>query len=259
MCSKCCNMNKLKLISSLFLSFFFLSCGNSSSSNSTPNIESKNKEKEKLKELNDSLNSMRSELENLKNLISSDSQGDYYYKSLKIGNQTWMVENLNVTTFRNGDPIYEAKSNGEWRDAATSEYAAFCYTPDGILYNWHAVSDFRGLAPEGWHIPKKEEWREIQIFLGGKAFAAKKMKTTNGWRGEGEGEGNGSNESGFSGYPGGGRGDSGEFENKGTYGYWWSASENYYFELFFNHGMKAENISGNGKNGWGFFVRCIKD
>ena len=85
MCSKCCNMNKLKLISSLFLSFFFLSCGNSSSSNSTPNIESKNKEKEKLKELNDSLNSMRSELENLKNLISSDSQGDYYYKSLKIG------------------------------------------------------------------------------------------------------------------------------------------------------------------------------
>lgn len=255
-------MNKLLLIFSLLLAILVSSCGNSSASR----YKSKNKEQERLKVLTDSLNSMRSELENLKNPISSDSLGDYsvpsdgnYYKFVKIGNQTWMAENLNVTTFRNGDPIPQAKTNREWDEATSSEYSAFCYTPDGILYNWYAVSDFRGLAPEGWHIPKREEWREIEIFLGEKGIAAKKMKTTNGWSGGDESKGSGSNESGFSGYPGGGRGGNGEYDHKGYRGFWWSASENYYFELFFHHSMVVNNIRSDGNKGWGMSVRCVKD
>ena len=255
-------MNKLLLIFSLLLAILVSSCGNSSTSKITPTIESKKNEQEKLKVLTDSLNSMRSELENLKNPISSDSLGDCsvpsdgsYYKSVKIGNQTWMTENLNVTTFRNGDPIQEAKTSRAWDEAASSEYAAFCYTPDGILYNWYAVSDFRGLAPEGWHIPKREEWRELEVFLGDKGVASKKMKTTNGWRWEG----NGSNESGFSGYPGGIRGGNGEYDHKGYKGFWWSASEDYYFQLYYNHSMDLKNINSGGDNGWGMSVRCVKD
>ena len=255
-------MNKLLIVYPLLLFLFITSCGNPSNSKRIPNIESNKKDQEKLKELTDSLNSMRSELENLKNPISSDSLGDCsvptdgsYYNSVRIGNQTWMVENLNVTTFRNGDPIPEAKSYREWEDAARSEYAAFCNTSDGKLYNWYAVSDHRELAPEGWHIPKREEWRELEVFLGDKGVASKKMKTTNGWRWEG----NGSNESGFSGYPGGIRGGNGEYNHKGKKGFWWSASEDYYFELYYNHSMDLKNINSGGDNGWGMSVRCVKD
>lgn len=247
--------------------FLFLSsCGNSSNSKRIPNIESYNKDQEKLKELTDSLNSMRSELENLKNPISSDSLGDCsvptdgsYYNSVRIGNQTWMVENLNVTTFRNGDPILEAKSNRQWEDAARSQYAAFCNTSYGKLYNWYAVSDHRGLAPEGWHIPTIKEWRQIEVFLGDKGVAAEKMKTTNGWRGNM----NGSNESGFSGYPGGGRGGNGVYDEQGFSGFWWSASEDYYedyyFKLFFNHSMDFKSIHSDFDKGCGLSVRCVKD
>jgi|LauGreDrversion4_2_1035121.scaffolds.fasta_scaffold192483_2 uncharacterized protein (TIGR02145 family) len=256
-------MNKLLLIIPLLIYLFFSSCGNSSNSKSIPNIESKNKEKEKLKELTDSLNSMRSELENLKNPISSDSLGDCsvpsdesYFKSVRIGNQTWMVENLNVTRFRNGDPIPEAKSNREWEDAARSEYAAFCYTPGGVLYNWYAVSDFRGLAPKGWHIPNSDEWEEIIDFLGGKEAANVKMKSKMGWSSGSPGCGNGTNSSGFSGFPLGGRWEIGDYDDKGYSGWWWSSNK-FSFELSFtDYGcfIKTTNALGAGLS-----VRCIKD
>jgi uncharacterized protein (TIGR02145 family) len=251
-------MNKLILIFSLFLALLVLSCGNSSNSKSVPNIESKNIEREQIKVLTDSLNLMRSELENLKNTNSSDSLGNCsvpsdgsYIKSVKIGKHTVMAEDLNVTYFRNGDPIPEAKTNREWEEAARSEYAAFCYTPNGVLYNWYAVSDFRGLAPEGWHIPRNTEWEDIIEFLGGKDAANIKMKTTIGWR-----ENTGTNSSGFSGFPSGGRWEVGDFDDKGFKGNWWCSNEAYYFQLFFRSGCYISTASARGA---GMSVRCFKD
>jgi uncharacterized protein (TIGR02145 family) len=110
-------------------------------------------------------------------------------KSVKIGTQTWTTENLNVSTFRNGDPIMEAKTNEEWEQAGENKQPAWCYYENdpkngakyGKLYNWYAVNDSRGLAPAGWHVPSDAEWTTLSTFLGGESTAGKKMKSLNGW------------------------------------------------------------------------------
>jgi uncharacterized protein (TIGR02145 family) len=93
------------------------------------------------------------------------------YQTIKIGDQWWMAENLNVSHFRNGDPIPEVTSPVEWDSLDTGAWCA--YNNDlsktdtyGRLYNWFAVDDARGLAPEGWHIPTDEEWKQLELTLG---------------------------------------------------------------------------------------------
>ncbi len=235
-----------------------------------------------LKEKMDSLTMVRSELEKLKPapkpLVVNNSNANSSantnssnqvkqtgsYKSVKIGNQTWMAENLNVSTFRNGDPIPQAKTNEEWEKAGKDGRPAWCYYENdpkngakyGKLYNWHAVNDSRGLAPTGWHIPTDAEWTTLDNQLGD--AAGKKMKSTSGWdsweedltckncqswnaeyrkktachvckdtrvNGKKTHSGNGTNSSGFSGLPGGYRGSNGYSNDIGVNGYWWSASE----------------------------------
>lgn len=81
--------------------------------------------------------------------------------TVKIGNQIWMTENLDVNTFRNGEEIPEARTNSQWMKAGEEQMPVWCYYNNdplngkkyGRLYNWHAVNDPRGLAPTGWHIP----------------------------------------------------------------------------------------------------------
>jgi uncharacterized protein (TIGR02145 family) len=93
------------------------------------------------------------------------------YKEAKIGDQIWMAENLNVSKFRNGDVIPEAKTNEEWIRVAKEKQPAWCYYNNdvnngnkfGKLYNAYAVRDPRGLAPKGWHIPSTEEWDKLCI------------------------------------------------------------------------------------------------
>ena len=85
------------------------------------------------------------------------------------GPQVWMRKNLDVSTFRNGDPIPYAKTAEEWKAAGDNKQPAWCYYDNdtvnfkkyGGLYNWYAVNDPRGLAPEGYHIPTDEEWRNF--------------------------------------------------------------------------------------------------
>jgi clan AA aspartic protease (TIGR02281 family) len=87
-------------------------------------------------------------------------------KSVKIGNQTWMAKNLNISTFRNGDPIPEAKTSEEWDIANSKEEPAWCYYNNdpangevyGKLYNWYAVIDKRGIAPKSWRVPSIKDW-----------------------------------------------------------------------------------------------------
>ena len=80
------------------------------------------------------------------------------YGAKKIGNQIWMTENLKVKKYRNGDIIPQVQDSLQWSQLTTGAWCYYENDPSkGILYNWFAVNDPRGLAPEGWHIPTDKE------------------------------------------------------------------------------------------------------
>ena len=190
-------------------------------------------------------------------------------KEVTIGKQVWMTQNLNVDKFRNGDPIPEAKTDEEWKKAGENGEPAWCYynnNPDngdryGKLYNWYAVNDSRGLAPEGWKIPSDEDWSRLTDFLGGESVAGTKMKSTNFWADFYGESGNGTNESGFSGLPGGARDSDGTFSYVGKLGNWWSSTEYnttnaWDRSLSYSCGnvLRFDNYKESG-----FSVRCLRD
>jgi uncharacterized protein (TIGR02145 family) len=143
-----------------------------------------------------------------------------------------MTENLNLEKFQNGDLITEAKTTLEWRKAAKKGMPAWCYYNNdqangekyGKLYNWFAVNDPRGLAPDGWHIPKDTEWKILIEYLGGFSTAGLKLKSSSDWHTSNDKSGDGINDVGFSGFPSGVRDDNG-FAISGIIGAWWSSSE----------------------------------
>ncbi|RYD87329.1 MAG: DUF4189 domain-containing protein, partial [Sphingobacteriales bacterium] len=109
---------------------------------------------------------------------------------VKIGNQVWKNRNLEVSRFRNGDAIPQAKTEEEWKRLSDVEHKpAWCYyafdeangKKYGKLYNWFAVTDARGLAPSGWHVPSKSEFAELIAFAGGDSFAGPKLRGKSGW------------------------------------------------------------------------------
>lgn len=202
------------------------------------------------------------------------------YLSVKIGNQIWMTENLNIDVFQNGDPIPEAKTKEEWKYAGDDTKPAWCYYDNdpengkkyGKLYNWYAVNDPRGLAPEGWHIPSDLEWTDLVIFL---ICERNNLKYTS-WsfdsvldnevgivmKKDGWEYGVGWNDSGFSGLPGGMRFGRSEFDSDfaliGREGVWWSSSvenkeEAWAFTLM--SGSNSLSRIPQTKNN-GFSVRC---
>jgi uncharacterized protein (TIGR02145 family) len=191
------------------------------------------------------------------------------YAEVTDGNQEWMTENLNVDKFRNGDPIPEAKTDEEWEKAGDNREPAWCYYDNdpangekyGKLYNWYAVNDPRGLAPEGWHIPSDEQWDVLISYLGGEKGAGEKMKSTSGWNEYIDVNGNGTNSSGFSGLPGGSRGNDGVFYFVGGSGSWWSSTEDNSSSVW------SRYINSNNGNVYrrsinkadGLSVRCLRD
>ena len=146
---------------------------------------------------------------------------------VKIGTQLWTLKNLDVVTYRTGDVVPQVTDKDQWANLTTG---AWCYYNNdannnsfhGKLYNWYAVNDSRGLAPEGWHIPSKDEWTTLVTFLGGDVAAGGKMKATTLWISPNTGA---TNESGFTALPGGYRKDYGDFGFIGTNGYWWFSKE----------------------------------
>jgi uncharacterized protein (TIGR02145 family) len=176
-----------------------------------------------------------------------------------------MTKNLNVSTFKNGDVIPQARTIGEWEAFGKTGEPAWCYYDNdpangdkyGKLYNWFAVHNRRGLAPRGFHVPTDAEWTTLTDYLGGADIAGYKMKTRSGWYEEG----NGTNSSGFSGLPGGWRDSNGTFINDGGIGSWWSSSESraasaWYRYLYYDDGRVGRNDEHTGD---GFSVRCLRD
>jgi uncharacterized protein (TIGR02145 family) len=182
---------------------------------------------------------------------------------VKIGTQAWGIANLNVMTFRNGDTIPEARTNKEWVAAGEAKKPAWCYYNNdpamgqkyGKLYNWYAVNDPRELAPAGWSLSTDEDWAKLTYYLTGKEAAGTKLKSTTGWK---DGD-NGTNESGFTGFPGGYRVENGIFKNFGSTGIWWSASE-YNSLSAYDHYLFLGGSLGrsNSPKQRGESVRCIK-
>jgi len=189
-------------------------------------------------------------------------------EEVEIGTQIWM-ENLNVETFKNGYSILEAKTEKEWIKAGEKKQPAWCYYDNdpikgekfGKLYNWHAVNDPRGLAPTGWHIPTDEDWTILTDHLGGVDESGKKMKFTAYWADNKDKSGNGTNESGFSGLPGGARDIDGKFEDLFRFGSWWNSSEGgTYGPWILDLGFSFDKArKGSEHKNAGISVRCVKD
>ncbi len=184
-------------------------------------------------------------------------------KAVKIGNQVWMLDNLNVDTFRNGDLIPHAETDKDWFNAGLEQKPAWsyydnndCYGQYGRLYNFFAVDDPRELAPKGWRIPTDEDWIRLKKNL--KDNFGDKLKSEAGWFNDGSG----TNESGFTGYPGGIRDVGGLFSQYGFYGYWWTSSSiildrGYTYYLVHDYGDQV--FRGMVTKRLGMSVRCIKD
>lgn len=219
---------------------FFAACNNTNSKTASQNLSTPVAEKKK----SASLNSLQ---------------------EIKIGVQTWDARNLNVTHFRNGDSIPQAGTPEEWEKAGNLEKPAWCfYNNDtanggkyGKLYNWYAVNDKRGLAPNGWHVPADTEWAKLTDYLGGEAVAGSKMKSNTGWNDNG----NGSNTNGFTALPGGYRFKNGVCNAIGYFASWWSSTESYTYSAWFrslryDDGGIYRNNYGKGD---GFSVRCLRD
>jgi uncharacterized protein (TIGR02145 family) len=187
-----------------------------------------------------------------------------FYHTIIIGRQEWMAENLNVSTFRNGDPIPQAKTNAEWFEAGEAKQPAWCYYENsssngnkfGKLYNWYAVNDARGLAPSGWKVPTDQEWTQLLNAIG--SNQGKKLKSKSGWFENGHG----TDAYGFVALPGGCRSSNGTFNSLGGGAFWWSASEDYAGDAWCRY-LYYGNNGSVGRNSdsekYGFSVRCLRD
>jgi uncharacterized protein (TIGR02145 family) len=151
------------------------------------------------------------------------------YKTLTLGTQTWMAENLKTTKYRNGDVIKTTTSSKDIRDEVAPQYQWASegkesnVTTYGRLYTWYTVADNRGICPIGWHVPTDADWSALTTFLGGEVVAYSKLKES------GEIHWNkydtGTNETGFTALPGGLRSSRGPFIDIGESCYWWSSNE----------------------------------
>jgi len=191
-----------------------------------------------------------------------DVDGNVYH-TIKIGTQTWTVENLKTTHYNDGTAIPNVTNTFSWENLTTEAYC--WYDNDsvtnkntyGALYNWYAVNTGK-LAPAGWHVPTDAEWDTLAEYLGGADAAGEALKDTTCWNSPNTGA---TNRSGFSALPGGCRNGNGYFDLVGHYGYWWSATANDASNACLR-GL-GYGYSGLGRdNGYescGFSVRLVKD
>ena len=182
-----------------------------------------------------------------------------------IGNQEWVRKNLNTDRYANGDLIPEVTDPTAWGNLTTGAWCYYNNDPAngsiyGKIYNWYAVTDPKGLAPVGYHIPTDAEWTILTDLLGGETIAGGKMKErgTEHWNSPNI---SATNSSKFTGFAGGLRYVDGAFYDIGSYGSWWSYTEYgtlfaWGRSLYSNYGYVSRGVSNKTV---GFSVRLIKD
>jgi uncharacterized protein (TIGR02145 family) len=206
-----------------------------------------------------------------------DQDGNLF-SSVRIGQQEWMAENLDVVTFRNGDSIPMAETEEEWERAAVEGRPVYCIyyknpgdnSGAGKLYNWYAFNDSRIIAPKGWHVPSDMEWIELSMELGMSPAEAEKLHergTDEGTRLKDPGdkswnlsESTSVKFSGFNAQVGGCRLNNGEYFTANVIAVFWSSTETptggaYAYGI---HPAPYFNRCDDNK-GLGMSVRCIKD
>ncbi len=188
------------------------------------------------------------------------------YKTVKIGDQWWMAENLKVTHYRNGDAIPHVTDATDWSNLTTGAYCNYDNdennaTTYGRLYNWYAIDNIRNIAPEGWHVPSDAEWQTLVDYLGGSSVAGGKMKETGTthWNSPNTGA---TNESGFSALAGGSRTHSGSYASSmGNHACFWSSTKYDCLSMLYRHLDCASSRIGSytSNKESGFSVRCLRD
>lgn len=212
----------------------------------------------------------------------TDQEGNVY-KTLKIGTQVWMAENLRTTKYNDGRALSEGTgapiySIGTFGTTYTGAYSSYNNNTSndcayGKLYNTYALT--RSLCPPGWHVPTEAEWTTLITFLGGEAIAGGKMKSTGTqyWTSPNT---DATNSCGFSALPGGEKQETGVYAMLGSKGNWWCGTGLKYYTFDYNSGalvknqfsstMTVTNIIGSGTTTTaltypttGFSVRLVKD
>ena len=205
------------------------------------------------------------------------------YTTIQIGDQIWMADNLKATHYQNGDEI-PYPNQEDWNSYTEGKYSI--YNMDhynqspindpqnanvyGNLYNWAVVNDDRGVCPDGWHVPSDDEYTILTDYLGGVEVAGGKMKECT--------EGNcpesdywntpnteATNESGFSGLPGGYRDRYGNYSGMNEQGFFWSSTEDindsdrvWRRTVEYDSSEVYGLYRGTNKKS-GFSIRCLKD
>jgi uncharacterized protein (TIGR02145 family) len=203
-------------------------------------------------------------ISNLQAQTVKDIDGNIYH-TLSLGQQEWMLENLRVTHYSNGENIPRIPDSQMWSNLTSGALCSYDSSLInlklyGEIYNWFAVSDARNVCPSGWHVPSDAEWTVLTDYLGGENIAGGKLKekSTAYWKRPNSGA---TNESGFLALPGGFRNYDGIFYDRGYYGFWWSATKAksgvawgrglYYFYGDVNRDYNEMTD--------GFSVRCVRD
>lgn len=184
--------------------------------------------------------------------------------SVVIGDQTWTVYNLDVTTYRNGDPIPEVTDPTVWEVLTSGAWCWYNNDPSTgcKLYNWFAINDPRGLAPWGWRLPTGAEWTTLSSFLGGDSVSGGKLKeigTTN-WIAPNTGA---TNQSGFFALPCGQRDDIGTFSLLGEQGVFWTTDGdpiiNIALKTKLTYDSAALSFDATTPKSYGLSVRLIRN
>lgn len=207
----------------------------------------------------------------------TDIEGNTY-KTIKIGNQWWMAENLKVTHFADGQELSEITDKGEWANTSAPAFCHFNNTESGagLLYNFHVVANESEIAPYGWHVATDEDWKILEEFIG---MPADELDNTN-WRGTTEGDQLkeeststtgwffydntvwGNNASGFSAVGGSCRVYNGEWGIPVLRysGFWWTDTSKNGYGWFRNLDYKKSGIFRFTANpNYGFSIRCVKN
>ncbi len=191
------------------------------------------------------------------------------YKTVYIGTQHWMAENLKTSKYNDGTEIPNVINGSDWSKLTTAAWVYYNNDQSnkdkyGKLYNWYALSPItngsKNICPTGWHVPTDAEWTVLTDYLGGSTIAGGKMKeagTTN-WHSPNT---DATNSSLFTGLPGGGRSNSGDYYDIGSYGFWWSSTEDSTYSAWGRYLIYSSG-SANSTNSYkrdGLSVRCLRD
>lgn len=187
------------------------------------------------------------------------------YKTIKIGNQIWMAENLRTTHYRDGEAIPLVSDSADWAAQLSGAYCNYNDTENldtiatyGRLYNWYSLANNESIAPEGWRVPNAGDWNILIEYLGGDSIAGRKLKEAGNlhWVDPVDSD----NSSGFTALPGGWRQIPFNYNKMGYYCDYWTSSYNGEISAAFLYLFSWNPLAYKGYNfkTKGYSVRCIK-